>query len=147
MKGGLNLIPQITKKQHKVGKTSTGGGGNNNANSKQAKKLVASAANNKATTEILAIKCLPPKEGDKHTRVYVKNDHTGFSADKPYHWCPHHLMWCVHTPEECTKGKVQDSKQKSFKKAKGHGKGSEQAYSALIAMFKNMGDDDNDESK
>ena len=52
-------------------------------------------------------------------------------------------MWCVHTPGECTKGKGQDAKQKSFKKAKGHGKGSEQAYAALIAMFNDMDNEDN----
>ena len=105
------------------GKNSNGGGGTDNANGKQAKKRVANAAKNKATAEILAIKRLPPKEGDNQTRVFGKKDYTGFGADKTYHWCPHHLMWCVHTPAECTKGSGQAEKQKSFKKKKGHRKG------------------------
>ena len=108
MKGGLNLIPKILQKH----KNSNGGGGNDNANGKQAKKRVANAAKNKATAEILAIKRLPPKEGEKQTRVFGKKDHTGFGKDKTYHWYPHHLMWCVHTPAECTKGSGQAEKQK-----------------------------------
>ena len=98
MKGGINLIPKILEKHNKLrGKNSNGGGGTDNANDKQANTRVASAAKNKATAEILAIKRLPPKEGEKQTRVFGKKDHSGFGADKTYHWCPHHLMWCVHT--------------------------------------------------
>ena len=144
MKGGLNLIPKILKK-HQAGK-SNGGGGNDRTNGKQAKKRVASAAKNKATAEILVIKLLPPKEGEKNTRVFGKKDHASFSADKNYHWCPHHLMWCVHTPAKCTKGKGQNAKQKSFKKAKGHGKESDQAFAALVAILQDMSDDDDSHS-
>jgi hypothetical protein len=143
MKGGLNLIPKILKK-HNAGRNSDGGGGSDNSNGKQAKKRVASAAKNKGTAKILVIKQLPLKEGEKHTRVFGKKDHVGFSADKTYHWCPHHLMWCVQNPAEGTKGKGRDSKQKSFKKAKGHGKGSDHACAALVAMFQDMGDGDKD---
>ena len=89
---------------------------------------------------------MPPKEGEKQTRVFGKKDHAGFGADKTYHWCPHHLMWCIHTPAQCTKGSGQAEKQKSFKKKKGHGKGGEQAYAALIDMFNGM-DSDGDESE
>ena len=53
-------------------------------------------------------------------------------------------MWCVHTPADCTKGKGKDAKQKSFKKAKGHGKGSDHAFAALVTMFQDMGDGDDD---
>ena len=138
MKGGLNLIPKILQKH----RNSTGGGGHDNANGKQAKKRVDNSAKNKATPEILAIKRLPPKEGEKQTKVFGKKDHAGFGKDKTYHWCPHHLMWCVHTPAECTKGSGQAEKQKSFKKKKG----GEQAYAALIEMFSGM-DSDDDESQ
>jgi hypothetical protein len=144
MKGGLNLIPTIFKKQFKANKNSNGGGGNDNG--KQGKKRIVNAAKNKATAEILAIKRKPPKEGEKQTRVFGKKDHAGFGIDKTYHWCPHHLMWCVHTPEQCTKGSGQAEKQKTFKKKKGHGKGGEQAYAALIEMFNGMNSDD-DESE
>ena len=113
MKGGLNLISTILKKQFKAGKNSNGGGRTtDNVNGKQAKKRVANAAKTKTTAEILAIKRLPPKEGEKQTRVFGKKDHAGFSANKTYHWCPHHLMWCVQTPAECTKGAGQAEKQK-----------------------------------
>jgi hypothetical protein len=144
MKGGLNLIPTIFKKQFKANNNSNGGGGNDNG--KQGKKRIVNAAKNKVTAELLAIKRKPPKEGEKQTRVFGKKDHAGFGIDKTYHWCPHHLMWCVHTPEQCTKGSGQAEKQKTFKKKKGHGKGGEQAYAALIDMFNGM-DSDDDESE
>ena len=57
-------------------------------------------------------------------------------------------MWCVHTSVKYTKGQGQDAKQKSFKKKKGHGKGGDQVFSALVDYFQNMDgdgeDDDND---
>ena len=134
------IIPKILQKH----KNSNGGGGNDTANGKQAKKRVANSAKTKATAEILAIKRLPPKEGEKQTKVFGKKDHAGFGKDKTYHWCPHHLMWCVHTPAECTKVSGQAEKQKTFKKKKGGG--GEKAYSALIEIFGGM-DSDGEESE
>ena len=39
-----------------------------------------------------------PKAGEPKT---IKRD------NKTWHWCIHHLAWCLHTSEECRKGKSQ----------------------------------------
>jgi len=39
-----------------------------------------------------------PKPGEPKT---IKRD------NKTWHWCIHHLAWCLHSSEECRKGKSQ----------------------------------------
>ena len=40
-------------------------------------------------------KRVPPKDGEEHTKVGPNG--------KTYHWCLNHLMWCLHTTEQCHK--------------------------------------------
>ena len=122
MRGGLNLIPNILKK-HEAGRASGGGGSNDSANDNQAKKRANLSAKNKVSTEILALKRAPPKEGENQTRVFGPKYHVGFKIDKIYHWCPPHMMWCAHTAAECTKVHGQDVKQQAAKKKKKKGQG------------------------
>jgi len=42
-----------------------------------------------------AWKKVPPKDGDKKSKEVGK--HT-------YHWCVHHMAWCMHLPTECRLG-------------------------------------------
>ena len=108
------------------------------------------AAKNKSNAKILDLKKSLLKDGEKHTCVFGPKDHTGFKKDKTYHWCPHQIMWCVHTAAKCDKGKGRGVKQKYAKKKKGHGKGGDQEFLALVNYFQGLGpdgdDDDNDNS-
>ena len=55
-------------------------------------------------------------------------------------------MSCFHSAAECTNGQVQDAKQQAAKKKKGHGKGRDQAFSALVDYFQNTNGDGEDDS-
>jgi hypothetical protein len=47
----------------------------------------------RANTGVWAWKDVPPPPpGSLHTKVV---------ESKTYHWCPKHLTWCTHTPEDC----------------------------------------------
>ena len=50
-----------------------------------------SSRNNKSYQ--YAWKKVPPILGEKHTGKSV--------GDKFYNWCPDHMVWCVHTADEC----------------------------------------------
>ena len=41
-----------------------------------------------------AWKTVPPKNGETTKKF----------GGKQYHWCPKHVAWCLHTPEQCNKG-------------------------------------------
>ncbi len=47
-------------------------------------------------------KRIPPKDGDKKSKEVGK--HT-------YHWCEHHMAWCMHLPSECCLGKQRKEEQ------------------------------------
>ena len=34
-----------------------------------------------------------------------------------YHWCKHHMAWCMHKPSECHLGKKQKAEQQKTKPA------------------------------
>ena len=57
-----------------------------------------------------AWKKLPPKHGEK-TKAY---------DGKTYHWCPHHVAWTIHRPEECSKvsGEAAPPQEEHNKKMK-----------------------------
>ena len=69
---------------------------------------------------MMDLKKKPLKDDEKKTGVFDPKDHYTFNKDKKYHWCPHHIMWCVHTDVGCDKGKGKDVKHKSVKKKRGH---------------------------
>jgi hypothetical protein len=41
-------------------------------------------------------KTVPPKDGDKKSKVV---------GVYTYHWCVHHMAWCMHLPADCRLGK------------------------------------------
>jgi hypothetical protein len=47
-------------------------------------------------------KKIPPKDGNKKSKEVGK--HT-------YHWCEHHMVWCMHLPSECCLGKQRKEEQ------------------------------------
>ena len=49
-------------------------------------------------------KKVPPNEGAPET---IQRD------NKTYHWCPEHLAWCIHKPEECELKKQREEKSKT----------------------------------
>ena len=48
-------------------------------------------------------KKVPPKDGDKKSKEVGK-----FT----YHWCVHHMAWCMHLPADCRLGKERKEEQK-----------------------------------
>jgi hypothetical protein len=48
-------------------------------------------------------KKVPPKDGDKKSKEVGK-----FT----YHWCVHHMAWCMHFPADCRLGKERKEEQK-----------------------------------
>ena len=70
--------------------------------------------------EIDKIKRTVPKEGEPMERIFGPNDHPLFRASKQYYWCPHHLLWTIHKPEDCKKGKQQDQRYQYKKERTKH---------------------------
>ena len=48
-------------------------------------------------------KKVPPKDGDKKSKEVGKYT---------YHWCVHHMAWCMHLPADCRLGKERKEEQK-----------------------------------
>ena len=49
-----------------------------------------------------AWKKIPPKDGDKKSKEMGK--HT-------FHWCEHHMAWCMHLPSDCRLGNQHKEEQ------------------------------------
>jgi hypothetical protein len=49
-----------------------------------------------------AWKKVPPKDRDKKSKEAGKCT---------YHWCEHHMAWCIHKPSECRLGKERKEQQ------------------------------------
>ena len=60
----------------------------------------------KKSNKDFAWKKVPPKEGAKQT---LEKD------GKSYHWCPEHLAWCIHRPEDC---ELKKERENSLEKKK-----------------------------
>ena len=58
--------------------------------------------NKKKDDNTWAWKEVAPKEGQKHTKKFKK---------KTYHWCPHHKLWTIHTPQQCEKNEEPNTEQ------------------------------------
>jgi hypothetical protein len=48
-------------------------------------------------------KKIPPKDGDKKSKEVGKYT---------WHWCEHHMAWCMHLPFECRMGMQRKEQQK-----------------------------------
>jgi hypothetical protein len=53
-------------------------------------------------------KKVPPKDGDKKSKEVGKYI---------YHWCVHHMSWCMHLPADCRFGKERKEEQQKTKPA------------------------------
>ena len=145
LKGNLKLAEKIAKKLKSQG----GGGGTPKGKAQAAGDGTKESNKDKAArisqwkTEQIALKKVPPVPGGPTTRTFTKKDHPGFgSKSKPFHWCTHHLMWCVHTSADCKLGLKQANDRKANKsKSSGGGRTKEQAMAAMIEIF---GDNDDD---
>jgi hypothetical protein len=51
-------------------------------------------------------KKVPPKDGDKKSKVV---------GNYTYHWCVHHMAWCMHLPADCRLGKERKEEQQKTK--------------------------------
>jgi hypothetical protein len=49
-----------------------------------------------------AWKKIPPKDGDKKSKEMGK---------QTFHWCEHHMAWCMHLPSECRLGHQRKEEQ------------------------------------
>jgi uncharacterized small protein (DUF1192 family) len=59
-----------------------------------------SATKANAAKKIPAWKKIAPAENEPKTIIKTIND-----KKKTFHWCPHHQMWTIHSPKDCTYGK------------------------------------------
>jgi hypothetical protein len=53
-------------------------------------------------------KKVPPKDGDMKSKEVGKYT---------YHWCVHHMAWCMHLPADCCLGKERKEEQQKTKPA------------------------------
>ena len=79
------------------------------------------------------LKRTPPQDGEPHERTFGPKDHRLFTTNKTYHWCPHHLMWCLHTEAQCKKGKDME-RVRSQSKGKPSRRARIRAFQAFMAL-------------
>jgi hypothetical protein len=79
-----------------------GHGGNRKTKNKQNTGNKAKQEKDKARKEV------PPKSRDKKSKEMGKYT---------YHWCEHHMAWCMHKPSKCRLGKEQKQEQQKIKPA------------------------------
>jgi hypothetical protein len=101
LKGHLKLNDKLRDVIKGKGK---GKGKGQGGNRKMMKKK--NTGNKAKQKEDKAWKKVPPKSGDK------KNKEVG---NYTYHWCEHHIAWCMHKPSECCQGKEQKQEQQKTK--------------------------------
>ena len=96
--------------------------GNENKSQSSKKKK----SKGKANDTKWAWKKVPPKEGERKTKVL---------NDRTYHWCETHLAWGEHTNEECKlRMKLEQDEDKSKKKSSSDTKASSKRTSFAQAM-------------
>ena len=97
LKGNLKLDDKIDKKQKSSGgvggaATKARTGKNHESQKEETARLALWKSNS------IALKKIRPTPGGPPTRTFTKKEHPWFSTKiKIFHWCKHHLMWCVHT--------------------------------------------------
>jgi hypothetical protein len=148
LKGNLKLAEKIAKKlKSPAGKDGPPKGKGDSTKECWESKKDKEARIAQWKTEQIALKKVPPVPGGPTTRTFTKKDHPGFNnKSKPFYWCIHHLMWCVHTSAMCKVGLKQAEDRKANKsKSSGGGGKKEQAMAAMIDMFGNHDDDSDSE--
>jgi hypothetical protein len=53
-------------------------------------------------------KKVAPADGEQKTIIKIIND-----RKKTFHWCPHHQMWTIHLPKDCTYSKEGNDSNKN----------------------------------
>ena len=98
--GGGTMSDTQTKLRHYEG--SAAGTSNRNQRESRTNK---EARLTRWKNEQIALKLVPPEKGGQTNRTFTKEDHPGFPIkSKPFYWCTHHQMWCVHTAAKCKLG-------------------------------------------
>ena len=101
LNGNLKLAEKISKKK----KPSGGGGGvapKASTGDKLESREEKSARLSLWQSKCIALKKVPPTPGGPLTRTFTKKENPGLGTKpKPFHWCKHHLIWCVHTYNQC----------------------------------------------
>ena len=164
LKGNLKLQAKIIKKQNGGGgggggpKTPSGGPPAGKSESHKAR----AAKKAQWASECKALKKVPPTSPRQTVRTFTKAEHPGFSTNsKPHYWCPAHLMWCVHTSDQCDLKKKQEAAAAASKASKSgksgysskakrdaSGNTKDQAMAAMLDYFSNEGaDSDSDDEE
>jgi hypothetical protein len=103
LKGHLKLDDKLGDMIKGKGKgKGKGQGGNRKTKNKK------NTGNKAKQKEDKAWKKVPPKSGDKKSKEVGKYT---------YHWCKHHMAWCMHKSSECCLGKEQKEEQQKTKPA------------------------------
>jgi hypothetical protein len=164
LKGNLKLQAKIIKKQHGGGGGGGGGGGPKTPSGgppegKGESHKAKAAKKAQWASECKALKKVPPTSPRQTVRTFTKAEHPGFSANsKPQYWCPTHLMWCVHTSDQCDLKKKQEAAAAASKASKSgynskakrdaSGNTKDQAMVAMLDYFSNEGaDSDSDDEE
>ena len=98
---------------------------------------------------------VPPTSPRQTVRTFTKAEHPGFSANsKLNYWFPPHLIWCVHTSEQCDLKKKQEaasaagkSGYKSKVKRDASGNTKDQDMVVMLNYFSNEGADIDSDDK
>ena len=137
LKGNLKLAKKIANK-HKP----SGGGGGTASKARPADKC--EYQKEKAArlalwkSECITLKKVPPTPRGPSIRNFTKKEHPGFGTkSKPFHWCNHCLMWCMHTSEQCKVERKQAVERKNHKKPSSGNIKREQAMASMINIFGN----------
>jgi hypothetical protein len=103
LKGNLKLNDKLGDVIKGKGKgKGKGQGGNRKTKNKK------NTGNEAKQKEDKAWKKVPPKSGDTKSKEMSKYT---------YHWCKHHMAWCMHKPSECHLGKEWKEEQQKRKPA------------------------------
>jgi hypothetical protein len=104
LKGHLKLNDKLEDVNKGKGKKGKGKGQGGNRKTKNKK----STGNKAKQKEDKAWKKVPPKARDKKSKEVGKCS---------YHWCKHHMVWCVHKPSKCCLEKGQKEEWQKTKPA------------------------------
>jgi hypothetical protein len=74
-------------------------------------------------------KQIPPRDGEATIKKVLID-----GVKKKYHWCVHHRMWTLHSPQECRKADENRKKRKSPSQHEGSSKRKKIHEKARIAF-------------
>ena len=110
MLAALNDLERHLKLDEKLGDVikSIGKGKGKGKGGDKKTKNKKSTGNKAKQKEEKTWKTVPSKDGDKKCKEVGKCT---------YHWCEHHMAWCMHKPSECCLGKEWYKEQQKTKPA------------------------------